>query len=54
MGDDNLGIHSGEAGKGDSPRNLGKSFRDNYDLINWEEHPAEPEKPIDPAPNSQD
>lgn len=22
-------------GKGDSPRNLGKSFRDNYDAIRW-------------------
>lgn len=26
---------NGEAGKGDKPRNLGKKFRENYDLINW-------------------
>jgi hypothetical protein len=24
-----------EAGKGDRPRNVGSSFRENYDLINW-------------------
>lgn len=26
---------NGEAGKGDKPRNLGKKFHENYDLINW-------------------
>jgi hypothetical protein len=25
------------AGKGDSPRNISKKFRDNYDKINWTE-----------------
>ena len=24
------------AGKGDSPRNLGPKFRENYDLIDWQ------------------
>lgn len=43
---EDLGIHNDGAGKGDSPRNLGKNFRDNYDLIDWG-HPSQPVPPTD-------
>lgn len=33
---DDLGLHGGGPGKGDSPRScLSKEFRNNYDEINW-------------------
>jgi hypothetical protein len=40
-----FGLNHGAAGKGDTPRNLSRRFRDNYAEINWggtgfEERPA--------------
>lgn len=36
------------SGKGSSPRNLSKKFRDNYSLINWgkRSEPKQPKKSV--------
>lgn len=35
-------------GKGSTPRNLSRKFRDNFDTIDWKKTSSKPKKPLSP------